>query len=566
MLSYNGINLTEGLYIKLTGCKVKNDNGIYIIDKDYNTNPNVYTHDEYLLQKVNTDGTESKAKYNMFFLDGKNPQRKNPDLKFEVITKEDLKQAKKEVSAYLKSITDSEKVHTFKNLDVTKIEDLKEGMFIKIKKGLLLVGHINRITGTYKVVSITEKGVKLHLIGAKGEEVKASYNVYSGSCNYYQGRPVVLLLALKTIDHMFLENYMTIQESITATKGELSEKVEVAKEIEVKQEETETKEEVKETETTEKEEGETMNSKERVYYPINESTARTAKHMNSFSEYKEGEATEEYKYYCDKVYNTLDQIRTQKPALAEKAEGMTERYCKKLAEYYNDYYRNETSCPSIMISGGSNFPVRKKEKQNSRRKTLMDTWNYLQSYATKIENLLTQEQPILSKDENAIQLIIDKIATLEATKETMKAINKYYKKNGTIEGFSGILTDELTRHVEFMERQGWNKSGTIFDTTNTNAEIKRLQARLETLQKAKEKGTTETASTDTEGNELFKIVENTEVMRLQLLFDGKPDEETRAILKKNGFRWSPKNEAWQRQLTDNARYSLKRVIEELKTA
>ena len=31
------------------------------------------------------------------------------------------------------------------------------------------------------------------------------------------------------------------------------------------------------------------------------------------------------------------------------------------------------------------------------------------------------------------------------------------------------------------------------------------------------------------------------------------------ILKKNGFRWSPKNNCWQRQLTENARYSLHRV-------
>ena len=40
--------------------------------------------------------------------------------------------------------------------------------------------------------------------------------------------------------------------------------------------------------------------------------------------------------------------------------------------------------------------------------------------------------------------------------------------------------------------------------------------------------------------------------RLQILFDEKPDEDTRKALKSNGFRWSPKNGAWQRQLTDNA--------------
>ena len=48
--------------------------------------------------------------------------------------------------------------------------------------------------------------------------------------------------------------------------------------------------------------------------------------------------------------------------------------------------------------------------------------------------------------------------------------------------------------------------------------------------------------------------------RLQILFDDKPDEETRAALKSNGFRWSPKNQAWQRQLTRNAEYAARRVL------
>ena len=38
------------------------------------------------------------------------------------------------------------------------------------------------------------------------------------------------------------------------------------------------------------------------------------------------------------------------------------------------------------------------------------------------------------------------------------------------------------------------------------------------------------------------------------LFEEKPDEKTREALKENGFRWSPKAGAWQRQLNDNAIY------------
>lgn len=36
------------------------------------------------------------------------------------------------------------------------------------------------------------------------------------------------------------------------------------------------------------------------YYPINEGAARRAKEMNSFSDYKEGSATAEYRAMVDK--------------------------------------------------------------------------------------------------------------------------------------------------------------------------------------------------------------------------------------------------------------------------
>lgn len=49
-----------------------------------------------------------------------------------------------------------------------------------------------------------------------------------------------------------------------------------------------------------------------------------------------------------------------------------------------------------------------------------------------------------------------------------------------------------------------------------------------------------------------KIVYNTEQNRLQLLFPGKPEAEMIQKLKKRGFKWSPRNVAWQRQLTPNA--------------
>ncbi len=56
------------------------------------------------------------------------------------------------------------------------------------------------------------------------------------------------------------------------------------------------------------------------------------------------------------------------------------------------------------------------------------------------------------------------------------------------------------------------------------------------------------------------VKQNTEQNRLQLVFPAKPDAEQISKLKKNGFKWSPRNTAWQRQLTPNALRSLKTVL------
>lgn len=302
---------------------------------------------------------------------------------------------------------------------------------------------------------------------------------------------------------------------------------------------------------------------ERVYDAINEDMARMAKNANSFSDYKEGSATEEYRHYCDQAYDILDKIKAEKPDQAEKAGRKVDYYCRKLAEYYNDYYRNEASCPSIMICGGSNFPVKKKERQNSRRETLYGTWKYLQDYLQKIENILTNEQPIKSGDSNAIEKLQDKISCLEEEHKIHMSANRYYKKHGTLKGFDGLDEKEASEIEDFVKR---NPAFPPFITYNETANIRRYKKRLEKLMDEKQAESTAESETDGMGNELYRVLENTGIMRLQILFDGIPPASARDTLKSNGFRWSPKNKAWQRQLTNNARNAYKNIRKNLKEA
>lgn len=57
-----------------------------------------------------------------------------------------------------------------------------------------------------------------------------------------------------------------------------------------------------------------------------------------------------------------------------------------------------------------------------------------------------------------------------------------------------------------------------------------------------------------------EIVKNFELERVQILFGGKPDAETIAALKGEGWNWSPRNMAWQRKLTDAAFRSANRIV------
>lgn len=60
-----------------------------------------------------------------------------------------------------------------------------------------------------------------------------------------------------------------------------------------------------------------------------------------------------------------------------------------------------------------------------------------------------------------------------------------------------------------------------------------------------------------------RVLQNAEENRLQLFYDGKPAQDMIATLKSRGFKWSPRNKAWQRQLTNNAVWALLSIFPEM---
>ena len=162
---------------------------------------------------------------------------------------------------------------------------------------------------------------------------------------------------------------------------------------------------------------------------------------------------------------------------------------------------------------------------------------------------------IFSDDPNATEKLAEKIERLEARQELMKAANKCVKKND-VEGLKelGFSDPSITQlfKPDFCGRVGFAN----YLLTNNNANIRRLRQRLAELQKVEAMETTE----ETHGD--VRIVQNTEANRTQIIFPGKPSEAIRKQLKAHGFRWSPSEGAWQRHLSDGAKWQAERIVKE----
>jgi hypothetical protein len=201
MLDKNGKQIEAGNYLQIIGCKVKNDNYIYIVDKQYSEN-------SYCLYKVNQNGTQSQMKYNIYFLDNKHDSEKQVT----IIEQDQLKQAMQEVKAFVNGITNNEVIHSFTRATEQKAEI---GLIVHFTKRVLLVGHTNKICGKYEITNIYPNGrVCMHLLGQRGEKVADNAN------GYYQFLPIHLNFKAEVMQQLFDENYIEILERQTTTKGE----------------------------------------------------------------------------------------------------------------------------------------------------------------------------------------------------------------------------------------------------------------------------------------------------------------------------------------------------------
>lgn len=270
---------------------------------------------------------------------------------------------------------------------------------------------------------------------------------------------------------------------------------------------------------------------------INEQLAKRSKENMSFSDYKPGSATAEYNQEIAEVTAAIEKAKLKvSPEAQAKLDHLLASHASRYASWTNKRNANGAGHVSSFISGPSNYNMRAHEKYMRREGKLWEEYDEFKNIYSRISAIVTGDKIIKSDDVNAIEKLQEKLAKAQEEHQAYKDYNVKARKDKTAPLMAYVMA-------------------------NSNGRIKGIKDRitqLERLAVIAESTTTEERTTEING---IQIIDNIEAARLQIIFPGKPDADTRTQLKRNGFRWSPTNGAWQSYRSDRAERIAKEIAE-----
>ena len=273
------------------------------------------------------------------------------------------------------------------------------------------------------------------------------------------------------------------------------------------------------------------------------------------------------------LYNSLSE--------EAKKQGVLEKYNSAFNNGYNSLLKLEreiiatrSKTFSTAITGGAGI-TEKQISTNEKRMRLQseksELWSQKYDKLHKILEKIAKNKPedlyeegdvIKSTDNNAMTKLKQKLKMLQDRKTMLKngvVAAKEYQKNKDLSVFKKYNIDEETtktivNHIDKGGKPTEKDMYNWFTMPYLNRDIKEVEKRIAILEKNQAKGTDEILI---EGG---KIVHNGEAQRLQIFFDGIPSKEVREALKSHAFKWAPTAKAWQRTLTENAKYAVNTLI------
>lgn len=273
------------------------------------------------------------------------------------------------------------------------------------------------------------------------------------------------------------------------------------------------------------------------------------------------------------LYNSLSE-EAKKQGVLEAYNTAFDNGYTALLKLEKEIIATRSKTFSTAITGGAGITekqVSTNEKRMRQQSEKSELWNQKYDKLHKLLEKIAKNKPvdqyeegdvIKSTDNNATTKLQQKLKMLQDKKTMLKngvVAAKEYQKNKDLSVFEKYnidkeTTDTIVNHIDKGGKPTEKDMYNWFTMPYLNRDIKEVEKRIAILEKNQAKGTDEILI---EGG---KIVYNGEAQRLQIFFDGVPSKEVREALKAHAFKWAPTAKAWQRTLTENAKYAVNTLI------
>lgn len=241
--------------------------------------------------------------------------------------------------------------------------------------------------------------------------------------------------------------------------------------------------------------------------------------------------------------------------LAQIPEELRADYEAKYLQKWREWLGALSRCYSVLVTGPARFNSRRHAKMNDYEQAARDR---LYNWSEAVVKRLNRQERLTGWQE--VERLQIKLDGLLASHEQMKAANRIIKSKSTADEQREELAAIGLGKREIAEVMGelypW-KGYPAASLANNLAKIKATQAAIE-----RHKAMAEAEDKEITFNGGRVVVCNADE-RMRFYFDKMPSAEVRALMKRKAFKWSPKNGAWQRQLTANCKFDTKRILAEL---
>ena len=245
--------------------------------------------------------------------------------------------------------------------------------------------------------------------------------------------------------------------------------------------------------------------------------------------------------------------------IAELPENRKADFTQKFISKVYEIARLNAAAPSAAVTGRGGITAKKAAKYNAANDRYMqaraDFSEWLDNYAERAAKIEERERKaamnVVERRDERFDVIKKDIDYFSALLKNREQVPSYRISNARQNLQSKLETEAYKGNVETITKLlAYMRPLNVFTNRSSVWQLADLAQRRRAKYQEVEKAFEEQNADD---NADYKIEFDENEDRVKIYFNGIPSENIRTWLKQRNFRWSPRNKAWQRQITVDSR-------------